>query len=290
MPHLILLGLLLIGGVAEARVIHSERSLYRNILVTDEHGERCLRFSVRRLERNQSCMLLDDPERIVFPYVRMMLAALLLDPDPGRILIVGLGGGTLPRALQRLLPKASIDIVEIDPAVVAVAERYFGFRSGPKMRVVTADARVFVKRAFRRGDRYDLIMLDAFGGDYIPEHLMTKEFLEEVRGLLTADGVLAANTFATSRLYDYESVTYQNVFKYFFNVKTDISNNRVILTRRSGLPGREVLERRAAEWRGRMRRLHVDIRRMPARMRMQVDWDPTAPPLTDQYSPANLLK
>jgi len=289
-PYLALVCLLLIGSGAEARVIHSERSLYRNILVTDERGERCLRFSVRRLERNQSCMLLDDPERIVFPYVRMMLGALLLDPDPERILIVGLGGGTLPTTLRALLPGASIDVVEIDPAVVSVAERFFDFTSGPRMHVATADARVFVKRAARQGARYDLIMLDAFGGDYIPEHLMTKEFLEEVRGLLTEHGVLAANTFATSKLYDYESVTYQHVFGRFFNVKTDISNNRVILTMRGGLPDRGQLEQRARYWRPRMRRFHVDIRNMPARLSEKVDWDPTVRPLTDQYSPANLLK
>ncbi len=285
-----LVWLLIVGFSVEARVIHSERSLYRNILVTDERGERCLRFSVRRLERNQSCMLLADRQRIVFPYVRMMLGALLLRPDPQRIMVVGLGGGTLPGALRSLLPGAYIEVVEIDPAVVAVAERYFAFHPDPLMRVVTADARVHVKRAVRDGEHFDLIMLDAFGGDYIPEHLMTAEFLDEVRRLLADGGVLAANTFSTSRLYDHESVTYQNVFKQFISVRSPLSSNRVILAARGPLPDDGELARRAAYWHPRMRHLHADIHKLPERMSRDIDWDPRARPLTDQYSPANLLK
>ena len=62
-----------------------------------------------------------------------------------------------------------------------------------------------MKRAAARGLSWDYIMLDAFTGDYIPEHLMTREFLEEVSAALTEDGVLVANTFASSALYDAET-------------------------------------------------------------------------------------
>src|ERR1044072_4356923 len=95
------------------------------------------------------------------------------------------------------------------------------------------DGRVFVKRAIREGRRYDLIMLDAFDHEYIPEHLLTREFLQEVNSLLAPGGVLAANTFSSSRLYDHESVTYAAVFGSFYNLKRD---NRVILAMKGGLP------------------------------------------------------
>ena len=276
-------------ATAEARVIHSERSLYRNILVTDTRGERCLRFSVRREQRNQSCIRLEDPDAIVFPYVRMMLASLLLNPEPRRVLVIGLGGGTLPTALRDLYPHARIDVVEIDPAVVRVAQKYFQFRTDAAMQVITADARVYVKRALRRATRYDLVLLDAFGGEYIPEHLMTREFLEEVRDILTDDGVLAANTFSSSRLYDHESATYASVFNQFFNVRSPISRNRIIVASPAGLPDRGLLEARARALQPRMRHLHVDIQDTPARMTTARDWSPDARVLTDQYAPANLL-
>jgi hypothetical protein len=130
-----------------------------------------------------------------------------------------LGGGTLPRVLQKILPDAQIDAVEVDPAVVRVAYKYFDFKPGPQTRVFEEDGRVFAKRMGRRETRYDLVMLDAFDHEYIPEHLLTREFLLEIKGLLTEHGVLAANTFASSRLYDFESATYFSVFGDFYRLK-----------------------------------------------------------------------
>ena len=84
------------------------------------------------------------------------------------------------------------DSVEIDPAVVDVAERFFGFEENENVNVIVKDARVFVKQAGIMGREYDYIILDAFNGDYIPEHLMTKEWLEENKKILADDGVLVA--------------------------------------------------------------------------------------------------
>ena len=85
-------------------------------------------------------------------------------------------------------------------------------------------------------------MLDAFDHEYIPEHMLTREFLLEIKSLLAPKGVLAANTFATSRLYDFESATYFSVFGQFYRLKR---GNRVILLRQGGLPEREELGRNA---------------------------------------------
>ena len=127
-----------------------------------------------KISARQSCISLKDPDYLVFNYTKMMLGALYLQPEPDKILIIGLGGGTLPSTLSRILPKAKIDTVEIDPAVVRVAQKYFNFRITPAATVSEEDGRVFVKRAIRKGMKYDLIMLDAFDHDYIPEHLLTQ--------------------------------------------------------------------------------------------------------------------
>ncbi len=133
--------------LAAAQVVHEERSFYRNILVRDQGGVRCLLFSERRSSSRQTCMNLRDPDRIVLSYVRMMFAGLLLVPEPRRILLIGLGGGTLPKVFETLYPDAHQDLIEIDPAVVRVAERFFDFRPSANMHVHVRDARVFVKRA-----------------------------------------------------------------------------------------------------------------------------------------------
>lgn len=284
-----LAALALLAGAPPAqaqRLIHSERSLYREVLVYDDGPIRCMCFTRNCRIGRQTCMDTQAPQRFVMNYTRMMMAALFINPQPSSILIVGLGGGTLPRALHQVLPNAHIDVVEIDPAVVRVAKRFFDFRSGDRIHVAQTDGRVFVKRALRERRRYDLIMLDAFDHEYIPEHLLTREFLEEVASLLTDDGVLAANTFSSSRLYDHESATYAAVFGTFYNLKRE---NRILLASKGKLPAKSRIERNARGLEAAFAPFDIEIEPHLKLFSTEVDWDQRARVLTDQYSPANLL-
>jgi spermidine synthase len=295
------IALLLLSGPSQAKVIHEERSVYTRIIVEDTFNTRCLKFTQKREDSTQTCIDLNNPKKMVFSYTKMSLASLLLNPNPKRILIVGLGGGTLPMALRDLVPSAVIDTVEIDEAVVRVAREYFGFVEDERNRAITQDARVFGKRAALRGLEYDLIILDAFNGEYIPEHLMTVEFLREMQALLSDDGVLVANTFANSRLYDYESATYAEVFGDFLNFREASTGNRVILVpqaklapqQRSHTP-KQILSGRAKALEPAFRTFDVPIMRYAKRLaaldRQKPDWDTSTRPLTDQFSPANVLK
>jgi spermidine synthase len=285
---LALLALLVAGpAAADQKVISSERSLYRDVLIYEDGGERCMCFTRQCRIGRQSCVDLANPRHFALNYTRLMLGgALFMAEPPRRILIVGLGGGTLPMALAELLPEAHIDVIEIDPAVTRAARKYFDFRDGPRMRVIEQDGRVYVKRAGRAGERYDLVMLDAFDHEYIPEHLLTREFLIEVRTLLGERGVLVANTFSSSRLYDHESTTYAAVYGPFFNLKRE---NRVIVTRMGGLPDANELEQRSRPYEAALSSFGVDRLGVLALFSTRRDWDTGARVLTDQYSPANLL-
>jgi len=281
---------LLFSVSVSADVVHEERSLYRDITVVQTGQRRCLIFNIRIGDRNQTCVDVNEPEKLVFSYTRMSFAGLLVNPQPERILVAGLGGGSIPMTLTDLFPDAQIDVVEIDQAVLNVARDYFFFEENDNMEVTVADARVFVKRAGIQGRQYDYIVLDAFTGDYIPEHLLTREFLEEVKEILAPDGVLVANTFSTSRFYDHESVTYQDVFGEFFNFKLPYSGNRIIITAKQPLPERGELINRAQQFSERLKKYDIPILEYPARMSTAVDWDMSRRVLTDQFSPANLLR
>jgi spermidine synthase len=283
--------LVLLGAVAPSalaqKLLHSQRSLYREVLVYQDQDERCMCFTRNCRVGRQTCMDMRHPERFVMNYPRMMMAALYAKPAPRSVLIIGLGGGTLPRALAEVLPTARIDVVEIDPAVVQVARKYFLFAPSEQTQVIEADGRVFVKRALREQRHYDLIMLDAFDHEYIPEHLLTEEFLREVQGLLAPGGVLAANTFSSSRLYDHESVTYSAVFGTYFNLKRE---NRVIIAMQGGsLPDSSQLEANSMQLANALRPLGISAPGLLALFSTTPDWDAKARKLTDQYSPANLL-
>ncbi|MBT3426685.1 MAG: fused MFS/spermidine synthase [Gammaproteobacteria bacterium] len=278
------------GNLQADKVIHEEKSLYRNIEIKEAQGRRCLVFKVKRRTSRQSCINLDRPKEVVFPYTKMTFAALLLRDKPESVLVIGLGGGTLPKTLNQLYPDATIDAVEIDSAVYRVAQQFFAFEESEQLKVSIADARVFIKRALIRKDSYDLIILDAFTGEYIPEHLMTQEFLQEVKSLLTETGVVVANTFSTSKLYDYESATYKSVFGNFFNFKLPETGNRVIIAGPQPLPSKKVLMSRARRLANRLAPYYINIEDYPRYMSTTSDWDQSVKPMTDQYAPANLLK
>ena len=284
--------LLTLGVVstAEGRVVHRERSLYSTILVDRQGPVLCMQFSVRRDQRNQSCLNERHPREMLFPYTRMMMTSLLVNPAPQRALTIGLGGGTLPLALDELYPTLKQVVVEIDPAVTRVAREWFGFKPSERVRVIEQDGRVFAKRARARGERYDLILLDAFNGDYIPEHLMTREFLEEIRDLLAPGGVVVANTFSISRLYDAESATYAAVFGDYLNLKPWDSGNRVIIATGGDLPDATTLAERAQTLGPRLAPYGIRLGELLPLMKATQDWPADATVLTDQYAPANILQ
>lgn len=268
------------------QVLHEERSLYRNIFIVEEDGERCMLFRTRRRVGRESCMYVDQPDLLVFDYIKMMLAGLYVNPNPKRILIIGMGGATLPSALQEMLPRTQIDVVELDDAVNRAARAYFDFRPSRNTRVVIEDGRVFVRRASRQGLRYDMVMLDAFEDDYIPEHLLTREFLGEVKRIMTPQGVIVANTWSSSGLYAHESATYAAVFGEFYNMR---SGNRVIISRLGGLLPPEQLRANAVGWGPALAQRGAHSGLLLSMMSRRRDWDPATRVLTDQYSPSNLL-
>jgi|TARA_B110000971_G_scaffold213218_1_gene243771 spermidine synthase len=286
---------------ASKTVIHEERSLYTSILVQQQRDLLCLNFTLKRADSSQSCMDVKNPKRMVFAYTRMVMSGLLFTPNPKNIMIVGLGGGTLPVALNEILPEAKIQTVEIDPAVIGVAKRFFNFTESANNKIIQQDARVFAKRAALQKQQFDLIILDAFNGDYIPEHLMTQEFLTEVQSLLTPGGVLVANTFASSDLYAHESNTYKEVFGKFINLRGRDSGNRIVIvpqgsisaaqrapiSRDSLLAQADILAPVLAPYAIPIKRLAKDILKS---INAPADWDQDKRTLTDQYSPANLLK
>jgi spermidine synthase len=282
-----------------AEVIHSERSLYRNILVEDKGDLRCLKFNVKSNKTRQSCLLKSQPQQLVFNYTKLLLTGLLVNPKPKRILIIGLGGGTMSNSLYKLLPDSLIDNVEIDQSVIKVARQYFGFLENDQIKTYSQDGRVFVKRAVLKKQEYDWIILDAFNGDYIPEHLMTKEFLEEIKNLLSKEGILTANTFSSSKLYGYESATYKAVFGDFYQVGNQYNNNRIILARKSGLDKNFDREQAVVKKNVNIDKLAlellaigVDVKKLYKNMKSTAkhqDWPDDSPVLTDQFAPVNLL-
>ncbi len=243
-------------------LVHVERSAWQTIVVTDSATRRCLRFGAATDAFNQSCRLHGEPAHLALDYTRAMAAMLLLrQPAPKRLLLIGVGGGSLPKALAAARPELGIDAVDIDEAVLRVAERHFGLVAGPRLRLHAADGRAFVAAARDRGERFDAVLLDAFDAEGIPEPLFSVEFLRDVRALLTADGVFLANTFTAPAAYARESAAAGAAFGRFLNIRlADHGGNRLLLATAdaAALPGRDDLLRELPAQRAALARIGID--------------------------------
>ncbi|MCK8097476.1 fused MFS/spermidine synthase [Pseudoalteromonas sp. 1CM17D] len=282
----------LFSVAAHSNIVHEERSLYRNIIVDETHDLRCLKFNTKSSQTSQSCMYKNNPDKLVFNYTKLTFASLLVTDNPKNVLIIGLGGGTLSNVIHALYPAAKIHNVEIDPAVLKVARNYFNFIENDTVTSSVQDGRIFIKRAAIKKQKYDWIILDAFNGDYIPEHLLTKEFFEEVKSVLAEGGVIAANTFSSSKLYEHESATYHAVFGDFINVSRANRSNRIILAGVNSMPTEAQINQRIKALNPRLKKYDVDLKAISTYMQStknKQDWPANTKVLTDQYSPANLL-
>lgn len=177
---------------------HEETSAFSRIRIRRDGDIRAMTF-VRDNGREavQSRINLSAPQTLVSPYAHGMFASYLYQPNPQRVLIVGLGGGAMVRFLAHHEPNVQIDAVEIDPAVVRLADRYFDVRTGGNVRVHTADAFAFIEAT---SDHYDLILMDAFlrpsndtDSTGVPTRLKTLEFLGRLKQRLAPGGVIAFN-------------------------------------------------------------------------------------------------
>lgn len=202
-PGLILLAPLLLPQVfplgplkSEPGLIYTQESLYNYIQVTQQKD------GTRELILNEGDAIhsIYNPDQVLTGwYWDYFLAAPYLHTAPNvgqvkRIAIIGLAGGTIARQYSIVYPKAQIDGVEIDPAIVAVGRRYFGMTE-PNLHVTTADGRTFMRVTKHT---YDVVAIDAFQQPYIPFQLTTKEFFQEIRAHMGPDGVVCLNTGHTA--------------------------------------------------------------------------------------------
>lgn len=225
------------------RILITRHSAYNLIVLTeDEVGLRTLRFG--HDETCQSVVRPGDPEYLELPYANVLPACLAFMGAPRRILVVGLGGGTIPSFFHHQLPDAAIDVVEIDHVVVEIAKDYCGFREDERMQVHVEDGRDFIEKC---RNTYDMIVLDGFDAHSIPHHLSTAEFLQAVREALTPEGAVVANVWGrrVNDRYDAMLRTYRQVFEdtYIFDVPEAGTKIFVALPRKQAMTREEVVRR-----------------------------------------------
>jgi spermidine synthase len=171
---------------SEYRVVFEADSVYHHIIVAEDGVARYLRF-----DRSwQSGMYLSDPFESPFSYAGYMHLGLLFRPQATRVLMIGLGGGSVQKRFWRDYPQMTIDVAELDPMVVDVASRFFAVREDPRLRITAQDGRLYLRKA---PETYDMIILDAYYAESIPFHLTTREFVQLAHAHLAPGGIIVSN-------------------------------------------------------------------------------------------------
>ncbi len=213
-------------------LIYEKLSKYHHIMVYEEGSIRTLRLGDGHDDGKQSRIDLNDPDYLLLEYTRLVFSALFINDRPLKVLIIGLGGGALPRAISHYIPDAEIDVVDIDPDVVEVAERFFMFTPSELTKVYIGDGRTFIQEMAKDSSRkrYDMVILDAFNSSSIPRHLITKEFIKEVIQVLDPKGVVATNVLVDNRLFHSMLKTYRKVFKRCYLFMGGIAQNAAFIS------------------------------------------------------------
>lgn len=162
------------------------------------------RFGVRSLhigsDTVQSAMRLARPFDLELSYTRSMMGFMLFHDVPAFVLMVGLGGGSLAKFVYRHLPSTAIEVVEVNPRVVAIARHYFHVpQDDERFAVVVGDGAQYVAR---EGRCADVIVVDGYDGDSQVEALCTRQFYGACRRRLCAGGLLVVNLWGSDRRFD----------------------------------------------------------------------------------------
>lgn len=270
------------------KVLLEKESLYHYIRVVESDGVRRLQFRRSGSEYEESAINIHHPLRFEMNYYPRMFAAFAHQPDPNRILFLGLGGGTLSMAMRHYYPNATIDNIELDPVVLEVARKYFGFVEDQRMRAYVRDGRVQVRRLLRDKVKYDIIFADAFRGGYIPYHLTTKEFLENLKGLLTPDGIVVSNLQPGFESYHYHRRTFNAVFRNQCSYGSDGNVVVVVDDRDKPLTAEDLLA--TARRLQQDKRFTLDLPAVVAERNAADNYQREGPILTDDYAPTDILR
>lgn len=269
-------------ALAERELIEFRESRYNNIYVHKDGPEYYLSFGHNR--RFYTETIYDSSDTLALPvtYTRYMTVGLAYRDAPGSLLEIGFGGGRTAWYLHKHLPELEITSVELDEEVFELATKYFGVARRENFDVQLADGRRYMNKQDRS---WDIILIDAYRGPFVPFHLLTTEFYELAKSRLGADGVLVQNVEPTTMVFE---AALKTVGGAFANVDLYRAGGNVVMVAYDGDPKtQDGLAQRAAAATSSFD-LRYDLSAM-VKERLVVNRLPETPALTDDFAPVESL-
>ncbi len=173
-------------------IVHTDFFNNHSVEIVDNGDYRSLYFAGNIL---QSRISISAPHNLVLYYTRYMMAALLIQPRPERVLLIGIGAGTLVSFLHHHFPECILDAVDLSSQVIKLALGYFRMPDEPPISIHCADGFDFLAQR-NCGNRYDLILIDAFDENGMSKTIYTEDFFSLCRKTLSPGGALSCNLWS----------------------------------------------------------------------------------------------
>jgi spermidine synthase len=182
-----------VAGTSTGNTIYETETPYQHLRIAEENGVRTMYLN----GHPQSAMYIDNRSGYVWNYTGYAhLPYLYRSPDSiNRVLVIGGAGFSIPKRFLAEYPNVTVDVVEIDPAVVRAAKTYFNVSTSKRLNIHVGDGRQFLRTT---NHTYDAIILDAYQKNNIPFHLTTVQFMRLVSERLDKRGVFVANVISST--------------------------------------------------------------------------------------------
>ena len=182
----------------DGRLIYQSHSEDGVIEVVDSGDSRSLHFGTYP---RQSSMRLSDPLYLDLSYTQAMMASLLLNPNPQRALVIGLGGGSVVKFLLHHFPQCQVDVVEYRSDVIDIAHRFFDVPcNDARLNLLHSDGYQYVTHCFYETDNtYDLLLVDAYDHNGMAISVGVQPFFDACAGVLNQRGVMSINLWGSDR-------------------------------------------------------------------------------------------
>ena len=272
-----------VAQAQQQKILESRESLYNNIFVVGDGENVYMTFGHNKRYYTESGMRLSDPNLLTVGYTQFMTLGIAYQPKATRILEIGLGGGRTVTYMHNFMPAVKIVAVELDVEVANLAKKYFGFKETENLNLVVADGRSYV---LKTKEKWDVIMVDAYRGPFVPFHLLTKEFYQLLKDRLNPGGVIVQNVEPTTMLFDAAAATVKSIFSSVDMYDAD--GNVVMIAYDGPSLSQDELKKRAAEAQAQYKFRH-DITTMIGRRRVLEKVDAKRV-LTDEFAPVETLR
>ncbi len=280
--------ILLSAPLKAEKLLEKVESPYNTIYIYKQAPYVTLAFGHKSRRYVESRRNPNDLMELPVEYTKSFTIGMAYPKNLKSFLMIGMGGGSTSWYLHKSLPKAKVTAVELDPEIVRLSKKYYGFKQNGKQSenftISELDGRMHI---LRKKQKHDIIFVDAYRGQFVPFHLMTKEFFTLAKKRLSKGGVMVQNIEPSTMLYDSAIATITSVFDH---VDVYRGGGNIVAI---AYDGEKKLIESLIDKAGKLQETHKFRYALPdliEKRAMLLDYNTKTKPLTDDFAPVNMLK